>query len=275
MNRNYQLALIVGYYLSRFDRQGLKSLGYSTFEEAYKATSDALGIKSSTIKNMRDEFDPYFDNPRVGWNQRELGPSRQTIINKFTEYSQEEMKDIVQCIIVDPSTNELNEFTDKLRDGKGYILKDLNEIAKYTKEQIEANFKPEEVILSEEFKNVFGSYIRENGQDISFQNNTAIITSAGNLKIYAPNQWFVIASFLVDFMKELINYKKHLDEILSTKFSRVKEKNEFIKSLKSNSNEKNNEKFIALAQEYFQHLTDDREERERGYGHHIRKILCS
>lgn len=263
MERNHQLALIIAYYLSRFDRLGLESIGYSTFEEAFKATSVALNIKSNTVKNMRDEFDPNFDNPRAGWHQRKPRPSRQAVITKFDNYSKIEMANIVKRIIADPLSDELTELIDSLELETDHILKDLGKIAIYTKEQIRANFNAEEVSLSEEFKHVFGSYIRSIGQNIFFQENTAIITSAGNLKIYAPNQWFVIASFLTEFVRELINYRKHLDNILNDKFTTAAQRKEFIKSMRGTDNENSKEDFISLAKGYFKNLTDDVSEIEK------------
>ena len=75
--------LIVSYFLSRCNRQALDALGYKNFTEAFKGIGDLLNENPNNIKNMRDEFDPYFDNGRRGWYQRELRVSRQEIFDEL------------------------------------------------------------------------------------------------------------------------------------------------------------------------------------------------
>ena len=75
MKPQNELALIVAYYLSRFDKQGYSLLGYKTFMDATKGIGLTLGVKPRTIQGMRDEFDPYNQNNRIGW-ERELRGSR-------------------------------------------------------------------------------------------------------------------------------------------------------------------------------------------------------
>ena len=48
---------------------------------------------------MRDEFDPYFDNGRKGWYQRELSGSRKAIYDKYENYSFNRMTGIVLDIL--------------------------------------------------------------------------------------------------------------------------------------------------------------------------------
>ena len=55
--------------------------------------------KASTIKNMRDEFDPYFDNGRVGWYQRQLSASRKEIYDYYKNAPDEKVADDVKQII--------------------------------------------------------------------------------------------------------------------------------------------------------------------------------
>ena len=65
-------AILIGLYLSKFDKDGLKSLGFSGFMEAFNTLGLAVGVKPLSLRNYRDEFDPYFSNPRIGWNKRAL-----------------------------------------------------------------------------------------------------------------------------------------------------------------------------------------------------------
>lgn len=52
--------MLAGLFLSKFDREGLKCLGFSNFSEAYNAMGYALGGKPTSIKNYMQEFDPLF-----------------------------------------------------------------------------------------------------------------------------------------------------------------------------------------------------------------------
>ena len=66
MKENNYYALIAAYYLSRFDKKGLENLGYGSWKEAFSDIEDKLDVKSTTIKNMRDDYDPLHTNNRVG-----------------------------------------------------------------------------------------------------------------------------------------------------------------------------------------------------------------
>ena len=43
------------------------ALGYKSFTEAFYKIDNILNENPNNIKNMRDEFNPYFDNGRRGW----------------------------------------------------------------------------------------------------------------------------------------------------------------------------------------------------------------
>lgn len=259
MEQNNQLALIIAYYISRFDIRGINELGYSTWKQAYDNIGSILGVKKYTVKNMRDDFDPYFQNARVGWHQRELSPSRKKVFEKFSAYSFEQMTDIIKKILNGKLTAELIKIASDIETEKDYILKDLNELAIITQNRFIKDFKAEEVILSQEFKQIYGSYLRTTGKDIIFQSNTVIITSTGNLKIYAPNQWFVIASFIVDLVKELIQYKYHLNEILKDRYPSSNLRTEFITELKNSPSDESRKFLKDVSNKYFLSISNDKE----------------
>lgn len=62
--------ILAGLFLSKFDADGLKALGFDSFTEAFNALGYGLGGSPASIKNYRDEFDPLFPNPRHGWRNR-------------------------------------------------------------------------------------------------------------------------------------------------------------------------------------------------------------
>lgn len=103
MNDANQRALIAAYFLSRFDRKGVRALGYSHFTEAFEAIGAALGVKASTVKHMRDSFDPYCSQVRVGWYQRTILPSRANVIAAYHSLSEEAMVGIVRQLLTETS----------------------------------------------------------------------------------------------------------------------------------------------------------------------------
>lgn len=109
------LALIVAYYLSRFDKSAYEALGFDRIEATHAAVGRALGVKASTVKNMRDEFDPLHDNPRKGWHQRELWPSRQKVVEMFGEMEESELYGIVFGILQDAALREDDDVQDIIR----------------------------------------------------------------------------------------------------------------------------------------------------------------
>jgi len=75
--------ILTGIYLSKFGFQGLKSLGFKTYAEAYNVVGYALGSRPSSIKNYRDEFDPLFPNPRKGWHKREIRTYCKRVLDEY------------------------------------------------------------------------------------------------------------------------------------------------------------------------------------------------
>ena len=92
-------SLTVAYYLSKNNKDALRTLGYKNYSAAFKGLGRVLGQKETTIKNMRDEFDPYFDNGRVGWYQRSLKRSRLEIFELYKEKTDYELEQDVKEIV--------------------------------------------------------------------------------------------------------------------------------------------------------------------------------
>jgi hypothetical protein len=125
MKRENSLALIVAYYLSKYDRVGYENLGFKSLTEAHHQIGRILNVNPNSVKNMRDEFDPIHSTPRVGWYQRELRPSRLKVVESFQELSEEELRDIVLEILTDPNFSDSEEgrvITSPLRP-KGHSMK--------------------------------------------------------------------------------------------------------------------------------------------------------
>ncbi|WP_395138122.1 protein NO VEIN domain-containing protein [Armatimonas sp.] len=105
MTNPNQRALIAAYFLSRFDKKGVRSLGYANFTEAFEAIGTALDVKPSTVKHMRDSFDPYCSQVRVGWYQRTILPSRANVIAAYVSLSEEAVTGIVRELLTETSSD--------------------------------------------------------------------------------------------------------------------------------------------------------------------------
>lgn len=91
--------LIVAYALSRLNRVILKHRNWKTWTEAFAETGARLGIKASSMNQLRDEFDPFFDNGRKGWTNRDVRPSRQRVLGAFADVSDYALLEIVDGIL--------------------------------------------------------------------------------------------------------------------------------------------------------------------------------
>lgn len=100
-------AILTGFYLSKFDSDGLKSLGFDSFIEAFNTIGYGLGVKPASIKNYRDEFDPYFPNSRKGWHKRNLRKYCESVMHEFSKHSFVELTTIIKELLVENYQFEL------------------------------------------------------------------------------------------------------------------------------------------------------------------------
>ncbi len=92
-------SLIIGYYLSRRNYDGIKELGIRNMNDAFRSIGLLLDKKPSTIQNLRDSYDPYFDNGRVGWYQRPLTGMSKEVYNELEKLSDAELFNLVEEIM--------------------------------------------------------------------------------------------------------------------------------------------------------------------------------
>jgi hypothetical protein len=94
------------------------------------------------------------------------------------------------------------------------MLRNLNELSVEAKTRYTSNYNNKDVKLHNNFKKEFENYLQSKGDSIVYLDYSAEITiGASNNKIYLPNQWFCIATFLTDYVNELITYKNIINEI--------------------------------------------------------------
>jgi hypothetical protein len=87
--------ILCGLLLSKYNEQALEQLGFDSFTEAYNILGSALSVPPATIKNYRDELDPYFPNRRKGWHQRPLRKHCEVVLEK---YGSAELSELVRIV---------------------------------------------------------------------------------------------------------------------------------------------------------------------------------
>lgn len=105
MEQELNKSIVIAYYLSRRDKEGLNVLRYKTFSKAFKEIGEIIGENPNNLKNIRDEFDPFFPNSRKGWHQRALRPSRQYVFDRFSNMSDFELDKYVKGLLNGNITN--------------------------------------------------------------------------------------------------------------------------------------------------------------------------
>lgn len=118
-------SILIGLYLSKFDGEGLQTLGFEGSREAFNTIGYAIGAKPASLKNYRDEFDPYFPNPRKGWHKRQLREYCKRFLDDFGETSFDGFTELVKSFIF--SDYKIQEFVAKIekKDFSNSIAKRL------------------------------------------------------------------------------------------------------------------------------------------------------
>jgi hypothetical protein len=93
-------AIIVGYAMSRLDKEYLNAFHCRTWKEAFQQAAHSLKVRPASFKNLRDEFDPIHSNAREGWHSRPLRPNRQRVMGDLCDLSDEAIVELVQRILV-------------------------------------------------------------------------------------------------------------------------------------------------------------------------------
>lgn len=92
-------AVVVGIYLSKFDKMALNEFDFSGFRQAYNVFGYSIGIVPKSIQNYRDEFDSIFPNNRKGWRNRKLRDYCGLILDKVNVLTFEDFSRIIRCFI--------------------------------------------------------------------------------------------------------------------------------------------------------------------------------
>ncbi len=105
-------SILIGLYLSKFNEQALNSLGFEGVKQAFNVLGYSIGSKPASIKNYRDEFDPYFPNSRKGWHKRDIREYCKIFLTDFENVSFEDFTDLIKSFVV--KNYELEKFLDRI-----------------------------------------------------------------------------------------------------------------------------------------------------------------
>lgn len=114
------------------------------------------------------------------------------------------------------------------------MLRDLNRLAITSREHYLNTFTNEDFRLNRDFKERFAQVLEAKNYSIQYFDYSAEITSSSGNKIFCPNQWFYLATFVVEFCSELIKYKQIVDTLADSQVNGMTKKqfNEKVKNLK-------------------------------------------
>lgn len=118
-------AILIGLYLSKFDEDGLNALGFDGFIQAYNTLGYSIGFKPASIKNYRDEFDPYFPNPRKGRRNRAIREYCKIILHNYSSLNFKLFTDLIKSFVI--KDYEIEKIVEKIekRDKSESVAKRL------------------------------------------------------------------------------------------------------------------------------------------------------
>lgn len=99
--------------------------------------------------------------------------------------------------------NRMIDNTEQVIESK-QILKDLHQVLVDAKKKFIDEFIAQEVKLSDTFKVAFRNMLVKKNCTVEYFSYTTVVNNTFGQQIYIANQWFVIASYFVDFCSEML-----------------------------------------------------------------------
>lgn len=118
-------AILMGLFLSRFDKQALESFGFSGFRQAYNVLGLSIGYIPKSIQNYRDEFDPYFPNERKGWRNRKLRDYCKEYMDATKDLSFDEFYLLIKSFVDDGIVDEKDIVKERKKTSRGFMANRL------------------------------------------------------------------------------------------------------------------------------------------------------
>lgn len=141
------------------------------------------------------------------------------------------------------------------------ILKDLHAVLIENKQRFIDEYIEQEVTLSETFKVAFRNHLVSKECSVEYNEKTTLVTNSNGQHIYIANQWFVIASYFVDFCSEMISYRTIFEKICRRMGMNNKAMKEYATRLKSCPTDQDKTQYINVAfnilHENFPDVNDD------------------
>jgi hypothetical protein len=109
---NRDKAILIGLYLSKFDENAIGEFGFIGYNQAFNILGYSIGVKPASIKNYRDEFDPYFPNTRKGWHRRSMRKYCEKYLNDFSSLDFDDFTDLIKGFVV--TNYEMEKFIEKV-----------------------------------------------------------------------------------------------------------------------------------------------------------------
>lgn len=92
---------IIAYYLSKFNMDAVRELGYENYSRTFEGISLRFGKDNNYLKLRRDEFDVFTGSSRKGWHKRAPTQSVVLMHNDLKNYNFEEMTRIVKSLLLE------------------------------------------------------------------------------------------------------------------------------------------------------------------------------
>lgn len=118
-------AVLMGLFLSRFDKQALECFGFTGFRQAYNVLGLSIGFIPKSIQNYRDEFDPYFPNERKGWRNRNLRDYCKAYMDATADMSFEEFSNIIKFFLDGDIIDETDIVVERRKTSREFLANRL------------------------------------------------------------------------------------------------------------------------------------------------------
>ena len=118
-------AILMGLFLSRYDKQALESFGFTGFRQAYNVLGLSIGFIPKSIQNYRDDFDPYFPNNRKGWRNRNLRDYCREFMDATADMSFDEFYNLIKFFLDGGVIDERDIVKERRKASRGFMANRL------------------------------------------------------------------------------------------------------------------------------------------------------
>lgn len=118
-------AILMGLFLSRFDKQALVSFGFTGFRQAFNVLGLSIGFNPNSIQNYRDEFDPYFPNQRKGWRNRNLRNYCKEYMDATADMSFNEFYNVIKYFLDGDIIEDKDIVKERRKVSRGFMANRL------------------------------------------------------------------------------------------------------------------------------------------------------